>query len=167
MRREQNVRLEPDAADTTASPEPQVARGLDTRRVSAPALRRFGDLYLQELVITVVALAMILFFTVDSPDFFTSSNAAALASFIAPIAFFALAEVTILILGEIALSVGQVYVPSPFIVQQLNNHGIAVPLCIVMSLAISALTGWLNGLITVKLQLPSFITTRGMTLALE
>ena len=104
MRREQNVRLEPDAADTTASPEPQVARGLDTRRVSAPALRRFGDLYLQELVITVVALAMILFFTVDSPDFFTSSNAAALASFIAPIAFFALAEVPILILGEIDLS---------------------------------------------------------------
>jgi len=167
MRREQNVRLEPDAADTTASPEPQVARGLDTRRVSAPALRRFGDLYLQELVITVVALAMILFFTVDSPDFFTSSNAAALASFIAPIAFFALAEVPILILGEIDLSVGEVYVLSPFIVEHLNNAGTPVPLAIVLALVICAVIGWANGLITVKLHLPSFITTLGMTFALE
>src|SRR6266568_4576463 len=138
MRREQNVRLEPDAADTTASPEPQVARGLDTRRVSAPALRRFGDLYLQELVITVVALA-----------------------------FFALAEVPILILGEIDLSVGEVYVLSPFIVEHLNNAGTPVPLAIVLALVICAVIGWANGLITVKLHLPSFITTLGMTFALE
>ena len=167
MRRDQGVRLEPDAADTTPTPESHVARGPDTRQALASALRRYGDLYLQELVITVVALALILFFTVDSPDFFTTTNAAALASFIAPIAFFALAEVPILILGEIDLSVGQVYVLSPFIVEQLNNHGIPIPLGIVMSLAISACIGWLNGLITVKLHLPSFITTLGMTFALE
>jgi simple sugar transport system permease protein len=124
-------------------------------------------MYLQELVIAVVSLAMILFFTVDSPDFFTTSNGAALASFIAPIAFFALAEVPILILGEIDLSVGEVYVLTPFIVEQLNNHGIPVPLAIVLSLATSAVIGWANGLITVKLHLPSFITTLGMTFALE
>jgi simple sugar transport system permease protein len=167
MRRDQGVRLEPDAADTTPSPESHVAYGPDTRQAFASALRRYGDLYLQELVITVVGLALILFFTVDSPDFFTTSNAAALSSFISPIAFFALAEVPILILGEIDLSVGQVYVLSPFIVQQLNNHGTPIPLAIIMSLAISAVIGWLNGLITVKLHLPSFITTLGMTFALE
>ena len=167
MRRDQGVRLEPDAADITPSPESRVAYGIDTRRVFASALRRYGDLYLPELVITVVALAMILFFTVDSPDFFTSSNAAALASFSAPIAFFALAEVPILILGEIDLSVGEVYVLSPFIVQQLNNHGTPVPLAIVIAMVICAGIGWLNGLITVKLHLPSFITTLGMTFALE
>src|SRR6266498_4458996 len=116
MRPDQSVRLEPDDADTAPSPESQAAYGLDTRRLSAPASRRFGDLYLQELVITVVGLAMILFFTADSADFLTSGNAAALASYIAPIAFFALAEVPILILGEIDLSVGEVYVLSPFIV---------------------------------------------------
>lgn len=118
-------------------------------------------------MITVVALAMILFFTVDSANFFTSSNAAALASFSAPIAFFALAEVPILILGEIDLSVGEVYVLSPFIVEQLNNHGTPVPLAIVIALVICAVIGWANGLITVKLHLPSFITTLGMTFALE
>ncbi len=115
----------------------------------------------------LVGLAMILFFTADSADFLTSGNAAALASYIAPIAFFALAEVPILILGEIDLSVGEVYVLSPFIVEILNNHGTPVPLAIVLALVISALIGWANGLITVKLHLPSFITTLGMTFALE
>jgi simple sugar transport system permease protein len=163
MQRDQIVGLQP----TIPSPESPVAHGPDIRRASASPLRRFGDLYLQELVIAVVSLAMILFFTVDSPDFFTSSNGAALASFIAPIAFFALAEVPILILGEIDLSVGEVYVLSPFIVEQLNNHGIPVPLAVVLALAVSAAIGWANGLITVKLHLPSFITTLGMTFALE
>ena len=175
MRRDQGVRLEPGAADTSPSrepdaapsPESHVAYGPDTRSAFASALRRYGDLYLQELVITVVALALVVFFTADSPYFFTTSNAAALASFIAPIAFFALAEVPILILGEIDLSVGEVYVLSPFIVQQLNSHGTPVPLGIVISLVISGVIGWLNGLITVKLHLPSFITTLGMTFALE
>ena len=167
MRRDQSVGLEPNDANKTPSPESKIAHDVDTRRVSTSAFRRFGDLYLQELVIAVVSLAMILFFTVDSPDFFTSSNGAALASFIAPIAFFALAEVPILILGEIDLSVGEVYVLTPFIVEQLNNHGTPVPLAIVISLLIAAGIGWLNGLITVKLHLPSFITTLGMTFALE
>ena len=167
MRPDQSARLETGVAVSGASPESQAADGPDTRRVPESALRRFGDLYLQELVITAVAIAMILFFTVDSPDFFTDSNAAALASYIAPIAFFALAEVPILILGEIDLSVGEVYVLSPFIVEILNNHGIPVLLAVVIALAISALIGLANGLITVKLHLPSFITTLGMTFALE
>ncbi|MDT7664951.1 MAG: simple sugar transport system permease protein, partial [Pseudonocardiales bacterium] len=118
-------------------------------------------------MISVVALALILFFTIESPNFFTGDNAAALASFIAPIAFFALAEVPILILGEIDLSVGEVYVLSPFIVEHLNNAGIPVPFGIVLSMVICAAVGWVNGLITVKLHIPSFITTLGMTFALE
>jgi simple sugar transport system permease protein len=153
--------------DTTPIPESHVTDGLDTRRVSASALRRFGDLYLQELVITVVALAMIVFFSVGSPNFLTGSNAGALASFIAPITFFALAEVPILILGEIDLSVGEVYVLSPFIVEQLNNAGAPVPLAIVLALVMCAVIGWINGLVIVKLHLPSFIATLGMTFALE
>jgi simple sugar transport system permease protein len=131
------------------------------------ALRRGIDLHLQEIVITVVACGLVLFFTVDSPYFFTSANAAALASFIAPIAFFALAEVPILILGEIDLSVGEVYVLSPFLVEYLNNAGVPVWLSIILALLICGVIGWINGLITVKLHIPSFITTLGMTFALE
>jgi simple sugar transport system permease protein len=169
MRQDQGVSGEPDRTDIAPSTESQVVpHGVDTpRRVPGLASRRFGDLFLQELVIAAVALILILFFTIDSPDFFTASNAAAMASYIAPIAFFALAEVPILILGEIDLSVGEVYVLSPFIVQYFNNYGIPVLLAIVIAMVICAAIGWLNGLITVKLHMPSFITTLGTTFAIE
>src|SRR5882724_1033342 len=136
-------------------------------QVATSAIRRFGELHLQEIVISAVAVALVLFFTAESPNFFTGDNAAALASFIAPIAFFALAEVPILILGEIDLSVGEVYVLSPFLVQHLDNAGIPLPLGVVLSMVMCAAVGWANGLITVKLHMPSFITTLGMTFALE
>jgi simple sugar transport system permease protein len=167
MRQDQGVSREPGGAGVPPGTESQVPHDVDTGRGPVSAARRFGDLFLQELVISVVALALILFFTIDSPDFFTTSNAAALASFIAPIAFFALAEVPVLILGEIDLSVGEVYVLSPFVVEYLNNHGFPIPLAIVLALVVCAAIGWINGLITVKLHMPSFITTLGMTFALE
>jgi simple sugar transport system permease protein len=135
--------------------------------VATTAIRRFSELHLQEIVISAVAVALILFFTAESPNFFTGDNAAALASFIAPIAFFALAEVPILILGEIDLSVGEVYVLSPFLVQHLDNAGIPLPLGVVLSMVMCAAVGWANGLITVKFHVPSFIATLGMTFALE
>jgi simple sugar transport system permease protein len=167
MRRDQGVGLQPGGTDISSSTQSHAADRADARRVLASASQRFRDLFLQELVISVVALVLILFFTIDSPDFFTSANAAALASYIAPIAFFALAEVPILILGEIDLSVGEVYVLSPFVVEYFNNAGIPVPLAIVLSLLICVVIGLINGLITVKLHMPSFITTLGMTFALE
>jgi simple sugar transport system permease protein len=167
MRRDQGVGLQPGGTDISSSTQSHVADRADASRVLASASRRFRDLFLQELVITAVALILIVFFTIDSSDFFTSSNAAALASYIAPIAFFALAEVPILILGEIDLSVGEVYVLSPFVVEYFNNAGIPVPLAIVLAIVICAAIGLINGLITVKLHMPSFITTLGMTFALE
>ena len=82
-----------------------------------------------------------LFFWIDSPYFFTTANAATLAAFIAPIAFFAVAEVLILILGEIDLSVGEVYVLSPFIVKHFNNVGVPIPLGLVLSMLICGVIG--------------------------
>jgi simple sugar transport system permease protein len=60
----------------------------------------------QQTAIALVAVGLALFFTIDSKYFATGTNEATLSGFIAPIAFFALAEVPILILGEIDLSVG-------------------------------------------------------------
>ena len=121
----------------------------------------------QEPVIALVGLALFLFFTIESGYFATGANAATLGDYIAPIAFFAMAEVLVLILGEIDLSVGEVYVLSPFIIMHFNNIGVPVVLGLVLSLLICCLIGSVNGLITVKLHVPSFITTLGMTFALE
>jgi simple sugar transport system permease protein len=139
------------------------------RPPAASTVRRLARQLLerQEPVIALVGVALLVFFTIESQYFFTGANAATMAAYIAPIAFFAIAEVLILILGEIDLSVGEVYVLSPFIVMHLNNIGAPVLLAVVGSLLICCVIGAVNGLITVKLHVPSFITTLGMTFALE
>jgi simple sugar transport system permease protein len=121
----------------------------------------------QELIIAVIGIALAVYFTVSSPFFATVGNGAALAQYIAPIAFFAIAEVFILILGEIDLSVGEVYVFTPFIVYYMDQEGIGVIAGIFISLIISCLIGLFNGLVTVKLHVPSFVSTLGSVFALE
>jgi simple sugar transport system permease protein len=141
--------------------------GVDSRHVPVSGMRRLVDLHLQELVSALVAIGLVVFFTIESPYFFTSDNAATLASFISPIAFFALAEVPILILGEIDLSVGEMYVLSPFVVGYFADAGVPVPVSLIGALLVCCALGLINGLVTVKLHIPSFIATLSMTFALE
>lgn len=126
-----------------------------------------GFLQGQELVIALVGVGLAVYFTVASPYFATAGNGESLSQYIAPIVFFAVAEVFILILGEIDLSVGEVYVFTPFIVYYMNEEGLGVTAGIFIALIISGLIGLINGLITVKLRIPSFITTLGTVFALE
>ena len=118
-------------------------------------------------MIAVIGVALIVFFTVSTTSFGTMSNVATVSSYVAPILLIAVAEVPVLTLGEIDLSVGGVYVLSPFLVVYLNNLGLPVVGAIVVTLLISIAIGCLNGLITVLLKVPSFITTLGMVFALE
>jgi simple sugar transport system permease protein len=138
-----------------------------SRRIRASGLRRFIGQHLSELVGTLVAVALVIFFTTQSRNFFTSDNALVLSQFIAPFAIFALAEVPVLILGEIDLSVGQMYIVSPFFVTYWNNAGVPVLPSIVLALLVCSGLGLINGLLTVKLRVPSFIATLGMAFALR
>ena len=138
-----------------------------SRRRPASGLRRLIGQHLSELVSTLVAVGLAIFFTIESPNFFTSDNALVLSQFIAPFAIFALAEVPVLILGEIDLSVGQMYIVSPFFVTYWNNASIPVLPGIVLALLVCCGLGLINGLLTVKLRVPSFIATLGMAFALR
>ncbi|MBV9275288.1 MAG: ABC transporter permease [Verrucomicrobia bacterium] len=130
-------------------------------------MRRFIGQHLSELVGSVVAVALAIFFTIESPNFFTLDNALVLSQFIAPFAIFALAEVPVLILGEIDLSVGQMYIVSPFFVTYWNSAGVPVLPSIILALLVCCGLGLINGLVTVKLRVPSFIATLGMAFALR
>ena len=138
-----------------------------SRRIPASGIRRLIGQHLSELVSILVAVALAIFFTSQSPNFFTSDNALVLSQFIAPFAIFALAEVPVLILGEIDLSVGQMYIVSPFFVTYWNNAGVPVLPSIVLALLVCCGLGLINGLVTVKLRVPSFIATLGMAFALR
>jgi simple sugar transport system permease protein len=138
-----------------------------SRRIPASATRRFIGQHLTEVVSALVAVVLAIFFTIQSPNFFTSGNALVLSQFIAPFAIFALAEVPILILGEIDLSVGQMYIAVPFFVTYWHHAGIPVLPSVILALLVCCGLGFINGLISIRLRVPSFIATLGMAFALR
>jgi simple sugar transport system permease protein len=68
----------------------------------------------------------------------------------------------LLVAGEYDLSVGAVYVVTPFAMATAYTSGMPLPLAILLAFAIAAGIGLANGLITLGFGIPSFITTLGM-----
>ena len=67
----------------------------------------------------------------------------------------------LMIAGEFDLSVGAVFVTTPFAMATAFAAGVPLPLAILFGLAIAALIGLGNGAITLRFGIPSFITTLG------
>ena len=68
----------------------------------------------------------------------------------------------LLVAGEYDLSVGAVYVVTPFAMATAFTQGVPLPIAIALAFAIACGIGLLNGLITLGFGIPSFITTLGM-----
>jgi simple sugar transport system permease protein len=121
----------------------------------------------QPMVVALICIALAIYFAVRSAEFVSTDNATALCEYIAPTMIIAIAEVPILILGEIDLSVGEVYLFSPFMVHYMADMGLTVAGGIIISLLICAVIGAINGFIVVRLRIPSFIATLGSAFAVE
>lgn len=67
----------------------------------------------------------------------------------------------LMISGEFDLSVGAVYTVTAYAMALLYLNGVPLGLAVVLTLLIGAALGVVNGLITVKMAIPSFITTLG------
>src|SRR4029079_8695727 len=71
--------------------------------------------------------------------------------------------VTILMIcGEFDLSVGSVFALMPMAVAIMLNGGVPFVPAVLIGLLIAAAVGFVNGYVTVKFNIPSFITTLGM-----
>jgi simple sugar transport system permease protein len=68
----------------------------------------------------------------------------------------------LMIAGEFDLSVGAVYVVTPFAAAFAYFQGVPLALALALALVIAVLIGCLNGIITLRFGVPSFITTLGM-----
>ena len=108
-------------------------------------------------------LVLVVYFSLRTNAFFGRENAQVIAEFSAPIAIIAAGEVMLLICGEIDLSVGNVYAFSAWIFYfAATDWGFPIWLAVIAGLISGSLVGLANGLITVFLRVPSFITTLGM-----
>ncbi|HEY7632620.1 MAG TPA: hypothetical protein VH817_18085, partial [Thermoleophilaceae bacterium] len=81
------------------------------------ALRAF--LTLREGSVILVTLVTIIYFVATTPHFATFANFKNLLPYFAPFAILGAGEVFVMINGEIDLSIGAVYLFSPFIFQKL------------------------------------------------
>ncbi len=116
----------------------------------------------REASILVVALLLIGYFESANRDFLlTSASLENLSQFVAPTAIIAYGEIMLMIGGEIDLSAGMIFALAPFVLYFAHQAGLPLLLALFAALAASGLIGLANGVVTVLLRVPSFVTTLG------
>ena len=143
---------------------PQATESRAKRPGARELLVRF--LTLREGSIIVVTLLTILYFSVTTEHFFTHANFINVLPYFAPFAILAAGEVLLMVAGEIDLSIGSVYLFSPFMFYQFSEAGLPLVPCLILALLCSAVVGVINGIFVEVIGVSSFITTLGMLLGL-
>ena len=121
-----------------------------------------------ELSILVVAILLVAYFEWANTDFLLSdASLQNLSQFVAPAAIIGCGEIMLMIGGEIDLSTGMVFALAPFIMHFCHEAGAPLAVAVLAALLVSAAVGLVNGIVTVTLRIPSFITTLGTNFLLN
>jgi simple sugar transport system permease protein len=125
-------------------------------------------LTLREGSIIVVTVIAFVYFATTTSHFLTSSSIKALLPYFAPFAILAAGEVFVMINGEIDLSIGAVYLFTPFIFYKLSaNVGLPLIPAMVGALIVAMLVGLFNGLVIAFVGISSFVATLGTLFTLD
>ena len=135
----------------------------------ATAVSRAADLLARrrETSIAIVAVVLFAYFTVSTDHFLTENNVQVITRFTSSVAVLAMAQVMLLVAGEIDLSLGHIYAMTPFLMYSATEWGWPLPIAIVFALVGASLVGLFNGVITIATGIPSFITTLGTLFFLQ
>src|SRR6201993_3103081 len=123
----------------------------------------------REASIAVVAIVLVIYFQFGSNGIFLSSQELSVVlRDTGRYGLIAVAEVMLMITGEIDLSVGSTFSLAPY-VMVLMSIGWGVPLAVsaLAGLLLGVLIGVVNGIITVRFRVPSLITTVGTFFLLQ
>lgn len=124
-------------------------------------------LYQREVTPILITIGLFTYFTVRAGSTFTDSlSLSSAAGYAGPIGAIAVGQVLLLVLAEIDLSAGQVFLFTPWVEYWLHNLGVPLWLAIALALLVACGVGAVNGLITVRLNVPSFVTTLAMNFIL-
>ncbi|WP_297910607.1 ABC transporter permease [Thiomonas sp.] len=116
----------------------------------------------RETGILVAVVLLLAYFQFASRYFLSWENLGVLGQYAAAPAIIAAGEVMVLICGELDLSAGQVYAMAPFVMYFAHRAGAPTLVAVALAILAAGVVGLLNGLITVGLRIPSFVTTLGM-----
>src|ERR1700692_2111685 len=153
------VRQEPSARSPTAGGGPAPARE------AAPSVRRqllSRVLALREGSIIVVTVIVAVYFSINTSSFFTGENFKTLLPYFAPLAILGAGEVFVMILGEIDLSIGAMYMFAPIVFYKLDTAGLGLVASAIIALLICMVVGAINGAFVAIAGVSSFVATLGM-----
>jgi simple sugar transport system permease protein len=124
-------------------------------------------LALREGSIIVVTLIAAIYFSANTSTFFTGANFKTLLPYFAPLAILGAGEVFVMILGEIDLSIGAMYLFAPIIFYQFDKAGLGLVPSLILALLVCMVVGAINGAFVAFLGVNSFVTTLGMLFTFE
>jgi len=118
----------------------------------------------EEFGVFLILLVMMVFLTLYTDTFFTSTNIFNILRAFSWIAIAAFGQCMVIITGGIDLSTGSVMALSGLASAMLLVAGVNIPLAVIGGLVAGLLVGVLNGLMITKGNLPPFIATLGTLL---
>jgi simple sugar transport system permease protein len=128
-------------------------------------MRRLLKLSLQkpEMAASLLLLLLVIFFQVRSDMVFLSyDNLRGMLGYLPEVGLVAVGVTLLMICGEFDLSVGSVFALMPMTMAVMMVGGWGFWSATGVGLLVCAFIGFLNGWITIKFAIPSFITTLGM-----
>lgn len=115
-------------------------------------MRQYGGIFLALVVLCVI-------FSVANPRFMSVANLMNILQQVAVIAIAAFGMTWVILLGEIDLSVGSIIAVAGMVGAQVIGLGWGFGPALMLTLVAGVMMGGLNGVLTAKLLLPSFIVT--------
>lgn len=112
--------------------------------------------------VALATLVLIVIFTSINRNFLSLRNGSVIGELVTANAAVAAGQVMLMVVGEIDLSVGAVYSLSPYLMYLLSIRGISFGIAAPLGVLAAASVGLANGLLTVRLRVPSLLTTLGM-----
>jgi simple sugar transport system permease protein len=159
------VEHEPSAQQPESEQRPAPARRASGPGRGREVLSRL--LALREGSIIVVTIVVAIYFSANTSTFLTGTNFKTLLPYFAPFAILAAGEVFVMILGEIDLSIGALYLFAPIVFYKFDSAGLGLVLSMILALLVCMAVGAINGAFVALLEVSSFVTTLGMLFTFE
>ncbi len=158
------VEQQPSAQQPESGQRPAPAR-----RASRPGGRELLSrlLALREGSIIVVTIVVAVYFSANTSTFFTGNNFKTLLPYFAPFAIMGAGQVFVMILGEIDLSIGAMYMFAPIVYYKFDTAGLGLVPSLILALLVCGVVGAVNGVFVAVLGVSSFVTTLGMLFGFE
>src|SRR6476646_4130615 len=128
-------------------------------------MRRLLKIYMEkpELAAIVLLVVLAVVFQARSNNVFLSAdNWRGVLGILPEMGLVAIGVTILMICGEFDLSVGSVFALMPMSFAIMLNAGVPFVAAILLGLLVCAVIGFVNGFVTIRFAIPSFITTLGM-----